>query len=134
MVQCECTKLYDANDNYCCPFCGSINMREKRMNPTIHFVKCWPQFFERVLDGSKTFEYRSNDRGYQKGDVVVLQEWDPSKMEPQMRVKQNGDLDVLGLPAQEKGYTGREARFTIGYVLPINEHAVVLSITALEKK
>lgn len=33
-----------------------------------------------VLYGDKTFEIRENDRGYQKGDRVVFQPYDPNKL------------------------------------------------------
>ena len=30
------------------------------------------------MDGVKTYEVRENDRGYQVGDVLVLNEWEPA--------------------------------------------------------
>ncbi len=29
------------------------------------------------MKGNKRFELRKNDRGFEVGDIVVLQEWDP---------------------------------------------------------
>lgn len=46
-----------------------------------HELKIWPQYFSRVIDGSKTFEVRKNDRGFQPGDEVVLREYDPTVIE-----------------------------------------------------
>lgn len=43
-----------------------------------HELKTWPVHFDRVVDGSKTFEVRKDDRGYQTGDTLVLREWDPA--------------------------------------------------------
>jgi len=43
-----------------------------------HNLKTWPQYFERVLDGSKTFEVRNNDRDFQTGDILILLEYDPN--------------------------------------------------------
>ena len=40
-----------------------------------HTLKCWPPFFEDVIEGRKTFELRKNDRGYRVGDVLDLREW-----------------------------------------------------------
>ena len=43
----------------------------------IHQLKCWPEFYEAISDGRKTFEIRKNDRGFHTDDVLVLEEWDP---------------------------------------------------------
>ena len=43
---------------------------------TRHSLKCWPAFFQAIIDGTKTFEIRLNDRGYQDGDVLELSEYD----------------------------------------------------------
>ncbi len=43
-----------------------------------HELKIWPVYFEAVLSGDKRFEIRNNtDRGFQKGDLVKLIEYDP---------------------------------------------------------
>jgi len=44
-----------------------------------HELKTWPDFFQAIERGEKTFEVRKNDRGFQKGDVLRLREWDPRK-------------------------------------------------------
>lgn len=41
----------------------------------IHALKVVAPYFDALADGSKTFEVRRNDRGFQKGDTLVLQEW-----------------------------------------------------------
>lgn len=46
-------------------------------DPTIHEVKILPKYFEQVKSGTKTFEYRKNDRGYQAGDIIKLMEYQP---------------------------------------------------------
>ncbi len=43
----------------------------------IHILKTWPQYFDRIVDGSKTWELRKDDRDYQQGDMLFLQEWSP---------------------------------------------------------
>ena len=60
-----------------------------------HELKTWPEFFEAVLCGSKTFELRRDDRGYDVRDVLTLCEWDPA----------------------EQRYTGREVEVQVSYVL-----------------
>lgn len=42
-----------------------------------HALKTWPPYFEAVLNGSKTFEIRRDDRGFGVGDTLLLKEWDP---------------------------------------------------------
>ncbi len=46
-----------------------------------HRLKIWPRYFKAVCEGKKTFEVRVNDRGYQVGDVLELQEWCPINKE-----------------------------------------------------
>ncbi|MDB4378293.1 DUF3850 domain-containing protein [bacterium] len=41
-----------------------------------HELKTWNEYFEETLMGHKTFEIRKNDRNFQKGDVLILKEWD----------------------------------------------------------
>jgi len=42
-----------------------------------HYVKCWSVFFVEVIEGFKSFDVRINDRDYQVGDILCLQEYDP---------------------------------------------------------
>ena len=39
--------------------------------------KIWPIYFQRILDGDKTFELRLADWECNEGDTLVLNEWDP---------------------------------------------------------
>lgn len=78
-----------------------------------HDLKIWPQYFEAVRDGRKTFEVRNNDRGFQAGDTVKLRNWSPDHscyIEP---------------------YAPLE--FHIGYVLPIENDKVVFSLLPLKQ-
>lgn len=79
-----------------------------------HELKIWPQYYCRVVDGSKTFEVRENDRGFQPGDTVTLMEYEPKNYFP---------------------YTcSKHLEFRIGYVLPIDDKRVVFSLLPLDKK
>lgn len=44
-----------------------------------HDLKILPQYFQAVWSGIKTFELRKDDRDYQRGDILVLREWDGEK-------------------------------------------------------
>jgi hypothetical protein len=73
---------------------------------TVHELKTWPAYFERLLSGEKTFEVRKDDRGFQAGDELLLREFDPAKCR----------LRDGCLPTRCPAYTGRELRFTAGFV------------------
>ena len=62
---------------------------------TVHVLKTWPEYFQPICDGNKTFEKRKNDRDYKEGDRLLLQEWDPATRE----------------------YTGREVWAVVTYIL-----------------
>lgn len=42
-----------------------------------HYLKCHSGHFQDVYDGIKLVELRYNDRDYQAGDYLILQEWSP---------------------------------------------------------
>ncbi|UBF29910.1 DUF3850 domain-containing protein (plasmid) [Kovacikia minuta CCNUW1] len=46
---------------------------------TQHRLKTWTIFFNQVVQGSKTFEIRLNDRNFKIGDTLLLMEYDPLK-------------------------------------------------------
>lgn len=80
-----------------------------------HELKIWPQYYCRVADGSKTFEIRENDRGFQSGDTVILKEWDPDP--------------VNATSKSPRGYTeSKELKFKIGYVHVLDSSRVVFSL------
>lgn len=87
-----------------------------------HDLKIWPQYYARVAEGTKTFEVRENDRGFQYGDTVVLREWDPEPENPNA-TKQ-----------QARGYTeSAPLEFTIGYVFQLDSSRVVFSLLPPKK-
>jgi ASC-1-like (ASCH) protein len=61
--------------------------------------KCWPEYFQKIADGKKKCELRLADFECKKGDVLVLEEWDP----------------------KTKEYTGRKIRKKAGYVMKTKE-------------
>lgn len=44
-----------------------------------HYLKTRPYWFELSLSGSKAFEIRNSDRGFKKGDIVILREYNHDK-------------------------------------------------------
>lgn len=71
----------------------------------IHELKTHPAYFERLFDGSKTFELRRDDRGYQPGDVLILREYDPAK-----------DHECDQPSCSGNRWTGRALRKRVGFV------------------
>jgi hypothetical protein len=64
-----------------------------------HQLKTWSHYFEEVLSEAKTHEFRKNDRNFQVGDLLILEEWDP----------------------KTEKYTGRAVGAKITHVLRISE-------------
>ncbi|MBX4209277.1 DUF3850 domain-containing protein [Candidatus Parcubacteria bacterium] len=56
--------------------------------------KTWPEYFQAIFEGRKTYDLRLNDFKVDEGDILVLKEWDP----------------------ETKKYTGREIERTVGFV------------------
>lgn len=82
------------------------------MNRQTHQLKTWPVYFQRCWDGDKTFEIRIDDRGYQKGDTVVLREWDRKASCVCPLAESRGDhADDCGR------YSGRTITARIGFVM-----------------
>ncbi len=73
----------------------SLLERTTQRESVLHKVKSWPHLFEATLSGAKTHDMRrATDRDYQVGDVLCLQEFEPST----------------------DSYTGRELNVRITYV------------------
>ncbi len=74
----------------CCRF-----PRSPKHTMAEHVLKVWPEYFEAMASGKKTFEIRKNDRGFQCGDTLTLREYVPGSDE----------------------YTGFAVKRTVSYVL-----------------
>ena len=57
--------------------------------------KIWPKFFQKVLDGDKTFELRLADFECNSGDTLVLREWNPETKEYTGRILEKQVTYVL---------------------------------------
>lgn len=76
----------------------------------LHVLKTWPEYFEPIENGAKTFEIRAADRPFAAGDVLQLREYSPDS----------------------GTYTGRQCAARVTYVLKDGPFAfpgyVVMSI------
>lgn len=63
-----------------------------------HALKCYPQYFADLHSGNKTFELRKEDRPFEVGDTLIIQEYDPES--------------TTGMC-----YSGRELTYIISYIL-----------------
>ena len=74
---------------------------------TTHKLKTWTPFYEDVVAGRKRFELRLNDRGFQVGDVLVLQEWDQYRerlTDRSVKVKETYLIDAKAFGALTEGW------------------------------
>jgi len=79
-----------------------------------HILKCEQDYFQASWEGNKNFELRKNDRGFQKGDIIILKELERGKITK----------------------TGREIECLVTYVLSheaLKEGWVCLSTSRIEK-
>lgn len=56
-------------------------MIERTATQQIHELKIWPSYYGAVASGEKTFEFRFNDRNYQRGDIIEMKCFDPENRE-----------------------------------------------------
>jgi ParB family chromosome partitioning protein len=69
----------------------------------VHKLKTVQPFFNQVKEGIKKFELRKNDRDFKKGDILILEEYDPE--------------DALDEESKNDGYTGKIFAVRIDYML-----------------
>ncbi len=86
-----------------------------------HELKTWPEFFDAIVSGKKTFEVRRNDRSFRVGDTLHLRRFDPETL-------YNHDR-----------YDGQEVRASVTYVMHgghfgLAEGWVCMGIKVLEVK
>jgi hypothetical protein len=59
---------------------AAANARAERAIAFDHRLKCWPEFFEPIIDGAKKHDLRrADDRDFGVGDKVLLEEYDPER-------------------------------------------------------
>lgn len=89
----------------------------------IHELKCWPEHFDAVMDGSKTFEVRRDDRWFSVGDILDLRRWEPTARVYTGQVVNVRVCYILtgGNFGIEPGYVILGIEHTCGSMLPIPE-------------
>lgn len=88
-----------------------------RRNTIIHTVKCYPEYFKPLMDGSKTFEVRENDRIYEVGDYLAVNEFLPEEDPYTLRKNSPKDSGGFDRAADDGYYSGKCALFRITYIL-----------------
>lgn len=81
----------------------------------IHILKIWPEFYEKVISGEKTFELRKDDRGFRAGEYLYLREYQP----------------------YSQTYTGRSSYYQITYLMSgwgLEKGWVVMSIKPISRE
>jgi hypothetical protein len=95
------------------PYADALASAPEPFGDANHELKTWPMYFEAVLSGHKRFEIRRHDRDFKVGDVLLLNEYDPSN-----------------------GYTGRSFRTIVTYITAfpdgLRDGYVCMGIAALE--
>lgn len=46
-----------------------------------HRLKCWPEYYMPIIAGRKNFDLRRDDRDFQVGDEIILEEWSPARQQ-----------------------------------------------------
>lgn len=77
---------------------------------TEHDLKCWPEFFQPLIEGRKPFDYRLNDRDFQVGDVLHQREFVPPSSDDEQ--------DDNYAPGY---YTGRHIYHRVIYMLDVDK-------------
>jgi len=78
---------------------------------SLHLLKCWPDAFEAVCAGTKTAEWRRDDRGFEVGDELCLDEFIPPELGPK------------GGPPDGR-FTGRHLSVRVTHILRAPKHGV----------
>lgn len=85
-------RLARLSDTVVCDFTKDRDRPGQRLT---HALKTWPEPYEAMVRGDKTFEIRVDDRGFAVNDLLQLREWNPGTEE----------------------YTGRQLIFRVPYLV-----------------
>lgn len=85
----------------------------------IHELKCWPPHFQDIIEGSKRFELRYDDRNFKEGDVLFLREYDPNNDSYTMR-----SFKVRVIHLTRDTSLGLQDRYVCMSIRPIGDQAM----------
>jgi hypothetical protein len=113
-IKCQCETCTKEISDYVASLSTTTN---EHSAGKVHELKTWPEYFEMIFTGKKTFEVRKNDRGFQVGDILHLREYSMKTL----------------------SYTGRECKREITYILyggewGISENTVILALQQLSQE
>lgn len=92
-----------------------------------HKLKTLPAYWDAIASGEKNFEVRRDDRGFQKGDVLVLQKLDTDTFgNPSIYLK----MDGYGATAKPIELRRRIAYVLTGGQFGIDAGYVVMALEA----
>lgn len=89
-----------------------------------HELKTWPIFYNAILDGTKTFECRKNDRDFKVGDTLVLKEFDPEAPVYTSNCKSGNCRPPRKTGMTTPKYTGRQITKQVSFVLKGEEFGI----------
>jgi hypothetical protein len=85
----------------------------------VHELKTELIYMNSILDGSKRFEIRRNDRFFEEGDIVILRDWNGSYFGTRYMIgeityvsdfEQNENYIVFGFTAIKSGDAGKAGK------------------------
>lgn len=76
-----------------------------------HHLKTKPEYFQAVINGKKPFEIRLNDRDFQAGDKVILEEYTGKEIIPQCENFYKREIDPFN------GFNYSCESYDLGYCL-----------------
>lgn len=106
-----------------------------------HELKCWPEYYQGIVNKIKTFEIRKNDRNFQVNDQLVLREFEPCKTcHGTGRVSDH--TDCVDCNKDHGKYTGNGCAASIDYIVIDDEASglqkgyccMAITVTASRKK